>query len=572
MTPAADTFYQSPAQPVRPPFLGCRPAQVEAWMARLSPRQRIAQLLHVPSWSNRDQAHQDAVLALIETYGIGGVIFFQGDPAAQVRFTQAYQRASALPLLISLDAEWGAAMRLTGVAPFPYQVALGAVPDLGLLYAMGQEVAYELKALGVHMNHAPSVDLNTEPDNPVIGFRAFGQDPVEVAARARAYMQGMQDAGLLAVAKHFPGHGDTRVDSHLALPVLPHDRARLEAVELRPFRALIEAGVAGVMPAHLRVPALDDRPNIGATLSGPMIQGLLRQQLGFRGLVVTDALDMQGVAAHFSAAEIAARAALAGNDLLLFCVDVPGAIAAIEALVEAGKLTQAEIDERVRRQLMAKAWLGLGDPAAVIPSPPPEPLHRPEGLALRQRLAQEAITLIRDEAARLPLAPGLKVATVVLEAGEAGPEDLAHHSLSGGRAQEGSGALTPFQAALDQAYPATHFRLQPDRLPATRLKGWLDRLQPYDLCILLVQGLAVKARDRFGISDAYQTWLAALTAGLPTVVVHLANPYALRHLPGVNAAGTLLMAYQDLPELQGAAAAVVLGHIPARGKLPVVLD
>jgi len=540
-------------------------------MAQLSPRQRIAQLLHVPSWSNRDQAHQDEVINLIETYGIGGVIFFQGYPAAQVRFTQAYQQASRLPLLISIDAEWGAAMRLTGVDPFPYQVALGAIPDLATIYEMGKEVAWELRQLGVHMNHAPSVDINTEPDNPVIGFRSFGSNAVEVAARARAYMQGMQDGGLLAVAKHFPGHGDTEVDSHLTLPVLNHPRARLEAVELEPFRALIQAGVAGVMPAHLHVPDLDPSPNIGATLSAPMIQGLLRKELGFRGLVVTDALDMAGVAAHFSAPEIAARATLAGNDILLFVVDVPGAIAAIEALVEQGQITQAEIDSRVRRQLMAKAWLGLGDPSKVIPSLPPHPLHRPEGLALRRRLAADAITLVHDEAGRLPLPPGLKVATLILQGGDASPEDLAHHTLSGGQAEADSDRLSPFQHALNRAYPSDHFRLSPNRVPEGRLKSWIDRLKAYDICILIVQGLAVKARFRFGITEAYQAWLANLTSGLPTVVVHLANPYALRHLPGVGATGTLLVGYQDQPEFQAAAAAVVLGQAPAKGKLPVEL-
>ncbi|GAB4426764.1 MAG: hypothetical protein OHK0039_44850 [Bacteroidia bacterium] len=236
-------FRHPPTQPLPPAF--CHepyPPQVEAWMAQLDPRQRIAQLLHVPSWSHRDETHAQAVLHLIETYGIGGVIFFQGDPQAQVRYTRRYQSASKVPLLISIDAEWGLAMRLADSPVFPYAMTLGAVQDLSLIYEMGLDLARQCRRLGIHINFAPTVDINTEPDNPVIGFRSFGSDPDEVAARGRAYMQGLQDGGVLAVAKHFPGHGDTATDSHHSLPVLPHDHARLEAVELHPFRTLSGPG------------------------------------------------------------------------------------------------------------------------------------------------------------------------------------------------------------------------------------------------------------------------------------------------------------------------------------------
>ena len=279
-----------------PPFLEfLNHPWVESTLASLSPRQQMAQLLHVAGWSNRGPEHEQDLLHLIENYGIGGIIFFQGDPESQLRQTQAYQSASSVPLLISIDAEWGLGMRLDHSLSFPHQIALGAILNDQMIYDMGRDLGEQCRRLGIHMNFAPCVDVNVEPANPVIGFRSFGNDPDLVSRKARAYMDGLQDAGILAVAKHFPGHGDTNVDSHMDLPVLPHSIERLEQVELPPFRHLIKHGISAIMPGHLSVPALDREPNVGATISAPIVKELLRHHLSFQGLSVTDALDMKGV-------------------------------------------------------------------------------------------------------------------------------------------------------------------------------------------------------------------------------------------------------------------------------------
>lgn len=290
---------------------------VNEQMNLLAPRERIAQLIHVASWSNRGEEHLQDRLRLIDQYGIGGVIFFQGDPLSQARMTNAYQAASKVPMLISIDAEWGLAMRLDDTIQYPYQMSMGALDDLSLIYAMGQQMAQQCRRLGLQVNFAPVVDINTEAKNPVIGFRAFGSDPEEVSKRAYAYMAGMQDGGVLAVAKHFPGHGDTDLDSHFDLPTLPHDEARMEAVELVPYRKLIQKGLGSVMTGHLQVPIWDERPLRGATLSAGITTEILIKRLGFEGLVFTDALDMKAAANHFPHGEVDAEALLAGNDVML---------------------------------------------------------------------------------------------------------------------------------------------------------------------------------------------------------------------------------------------------------------
>ena len=280
---------------IQPAFLSAESVWVDSVYQTLSRDERIAQLMMIRAYSNKGEDHTEAILHLVKKYNIGGLCFFQGGPERQVRLTNLYQAASKTPMLISIDAEWGPGMRLDSTISYPRQMMLGASPENGLIYQMGLDVASQLSRIGVHMNFAPVVDINNNPRNPVINSRSFGENRENVAEKSVAYMKGMQDGGILCTAKHFPGHGDTDADSHHTLPVIPHDKDRLRSTELYPFQQCIDNGLSGIMTAHLFVPEFDSTPGKASSLSGKIVTDLLKNEMGFTGLVVTDALEMSGV-------------------------------------------------------------------------------------------------------------------------------------------------------------------------------------------------------------------------------------------------------------------------------------
>jgi beta-glucosidase-like glycosyl hydrolase len=325
-------------------------AWVDSVFNTLSPDERIAQLIVAAAYSNRGDEHRQEVLTMIRERKIGGLIFFQGGPARQAALINEYQQASEVPLLIAMDAEWGLGMRLDSTISYPYQMTLGAIRNNDLIFQMGKQIAAQLRRVGAHVNFAPVVDVNNNPNNPVINYRSFGENKVNVAEKGVAYMKGLQAGNVLATAKHFPGHGDTDTDSHFALPQIGHSRARLDSLELYPFRALIKEGVGGMMVAHLNIPALDPT-GVPSTLSRPIITGLLKEELGYKGLIVTDAMNMRGVTAGRSAGDADRDAIIAGNDVLEFTEDVSKAIAGIRQAVRDGRISQSEIDNRCRKML-----------------------------------------------------------------------------------------------------------------------------------------------------------------------------------------------------------------------------
>ncbi|GAG77234.1 unnamed protein product, partial [marine sediment metagenome] len=287
-------------------------------------------------------------------------MFFQGSPQNQARLINQYQDLVDIPLLMAIDAEWGVGMRFKDqVISFPRQLMLGAIQDDNLLYEMGKEVAFQCKKIGIHVNFAPVADVNNNPDNPVINDRSFGEDMYNVAAKSFAYMKGMQDNGILACAKHFPGHGDTGVDSHFDLPVINHSLERLDSLELMPFKVLSEQGIASMMVAHLHTPAFDNRKNRPTTLSENVIKNVLRKQLNFNGLVFTDAMEMKGVLKHFPAGIAEAEALLAGNDMIVLPTELDNAFTTIKTYIKEGKISQSQVEESVKRVLAAKYNLGL---------------------------------------------------------------------------------------------------------------------------------------------------------------------------------------------------------------------
>ena len=350
-------------------------AFAEKLAASLTFKQQLAQTLMVPAWSREalideplDSAKfQKSLLYQIRELGVGGIIFFQGSPLNEIYQTNYYQQESAIPLLIGIDGEWGPAMRLTGMEKFPFQLTLGATRNRQLAYQMGLSMAAQCKRLGIHINFTPSVDVNTELNNPIIGFRSFGSNAEEVSTIASGLTEGLQTGGVLASAKHFPGHGDTKTDSHLDLPVVLKSKSDIEQIDLPPFTKQIRQGVASVMVAHLRIPSIDTS-KLPCSISPYFVKKWLRQDLGFQGLIITDALNMKGVAKMGSAADVALLALKAGNDIILFPEDVNGFLDSAVKAKAKGEIDSAEIASRVIRLLATKYDLGLFDNRFVNPN------------------------------------------------------------------------------------------------------------------------------------------------------------------------------------------------------------
>src|SRR5690606_19316577 len=312
------------------------------------------------------------------------------------KLTNEFQEISSVPLLIGMDAEWGLGMRLTGIEDLPRQMLLGATRDTGLAYTMGRAVARQCRRLGAHLTFAPVVDVNSNPNNPIINARSFGEDREWVSRLGIYYMRGMQDHGVLACAKHFPGHGDTDKDSHKDLPTVRKTREELEEGELYPFRRLIQAGVKSIMVAHLEVPALEKKAGLPSTLSRSTITGLLREDMGFEGLIITDALNMQGVARYFAPGEVDLKAFLAGNDILLLSQDDPVALSMIERVMESGQITEARLARSVKKIVAAKYDLGLHQRTPIAVEGATRDINQGTR-ELRNRMAQAAITLAWDD-------------------------------------------------------------------------------------------------------------------------------------------------------------------------------
>jgi beta-N-acetylhexosaminidase len=379
-------------------------ATLDSLYQTLSPQERIGQVFMIRAHSDKGEAYERQVARYIEDYQVGGLCFFQGTAARQVALVNQYQSISKTPLLIAMDAEWGPAMRFKeGVVNYPRQWMLGALTDNRILYDFGKEIATQLKSLGVHVNFAPVLDINNNPNNPVINDRSFGEDKNNVLSKGQMYISGMQDAGIMAVGKHFPGHGDTQVDSHHDLPVLPFDTTRLQSLELFPFQMLSLTGMQGIMIAHLHIPALDNTPHLPTTLSRNVVTDLLQKKLQFEGLIFTDAMEMQGVMKHFPAGKAEVMALKAGNDVILLPQNLPLAFRSVEKALESGELDAAEFEQKVKKILLHKMRLGVFKHQPLSAEKAQQTLLSAQAKALKTEIIGKAITLVRDRQALLPL-------------------------------------------------------------------------------------------------------------------------------------------------------------------------
>jgi len=526
---------------------GIAVAWADSVMSMLSLDEMIGQLMIVRA-NTPGEDYYSVIDHYIKKYNIGGVTFFGGHPTLQAQQTNRWQSLARTPLFISIDGEWGPAMRLDSIAAFPYQMTLGAANNDSLLYRMGLEVARQCIRLGIHINFAPVVDINSNPDNPVIHMRSFGENKNEVASKGIMYMKGMQDGGLIVTAKHFPGHGDTGSDSHYTLPVISHSIPRLDSVELYPFRKLIDAGLDGIMIAHLNVPSLEKSENTASTLSKSIVTDLLRNKMGFKGLIVTDALDMKGVTENNQPGEIEVKALKAGNDILLLSANVPEAIRRIKEAVEDGELSEELIRERCHKVLRYKYKAGLNDVKSIETAGLISDLNKPGTELLIRKLFEETVTIVRNNEALLPLTnlDELRIACVSI----------------------GYDHTTPFQDRLGSYAPVKNYILkkEPTRSEVSRLKS---ELASFNLIIVSVQNTTTWGGSPYGISSRAISFIRSISAKKKVILDLFSTPYALRLFENVPQIEAIMVSFQDHPLMQDISAQVVFGGIAASGQLPV---
>jgi len=371
--------------------------------AKLSMDERIGQLYIVALYTNKDQNHISGVRKLVEQERIGGIILMQDDAEQEIALVNEFQKKSRVPMLFGMDAEWGLYQRIKTAHKFPWAMTLGAIQDNGLVYEMASKIAEDAKKMGIYWNFAPVVDVNTNPKNPIIGNRSFGSDVQNVIAKSLAYAQGLQDNGVLAAIKHFPGHGDTDVDSHLDLPVVKHSLERLNKIELAPFKALMDKKIGGVMIAHLYVPQLEKGKNIPASISYDIVTNLLKNKFRYEGLVITDALNMNAVAKKYPAGELDLRAFKAGNDVLLFSQDVPTGKKLIKDAIQKGEISEKRLEESVKKILKTKYLLGLQNLRPLSSEGINNALNNDSHAKISEKLYANALTLLKDEKQLFPL-------------------------------------------------------------------------------------------------------------------------------------------------------------------------
>ncbi len=521
---------------------------VDSVFHSLNTEERIAQLMVVRT-NQPGKDYFPEIEKYIKDYNIGGVCFFRNHPYHQAATTNHWQSMAKTPLLVSIDAEWGLGMRLDSTTVFPFQMTLGAIQDNDLIYNMGSMIAEECKRIGVHMNFAPVVDINSNPANPVIGMRSFGQDRENVTSKGLAYMQGLQENNVIATAKHFPGHGDTDTDSHKTLPIISLSEERIDSIELYPFKGLIENELGGIMIAHLYVPAYEEREGVASTLSNNIVTGLLREQLGFEGLIVTDALDMKGVTKYHKPGDIELQALLAGNDILLLPADVPKAVKRISKAVKDGEIAMEVIDERCRKVLTYKYRAGLSDISEIALDGLFGDLNSSNARALNRSLFESSATLLRNEEGIIPLAELDTLKIAYLYAGGSTETDYFGNTLGL------YGRVSRFELPL--------------KAKKKELASLYDELDAFNLVIVGVMNTNIYPWKNYGISEETWSFIRELNASKKVILDLFASPYALSAMGSEDLPEAIVLSYQDAPLAQEAGAELIFGGIPAKGKLPV---
>ncbi len=531
-----------------PPFLNyLNDGWVNEQLQGFSTEEKIAQLMMITVYPRQNNASRDKIIAQIDKYRPGGILVMQGEPVKTADWINQFQQNSPTPLLVAVDGEWGLSMRIDSTMEYPYAQALGAVQDSTFIYQMGRDIGNQMKQMGIHMNFAPVADVNTNPSNPVINFRSFGEDKMNVAQKAWYFAKGMQDAGVIPVAKHFPGHGDTKTDSHLALPLIQHSKQRIDSVESFPFRYLAEKGISGIMSAHLNIPALDNS-GTPSSLSKKIITDYLKNEIGFSGFVVTDAINMKGVRTEKGNAEL--EALKAGNDMVEFVPDIETAVQTVKQAVFSGEIPVTEIEEKCRKVLALKRWLSLNFYKPANLSGLTSQLNSPYYEVTSRKLIKGAFTVLENNNI-LPVEhlDSFKVASLMIGAEE----------------------VSPFQKMLEKYTQIDHYYLGKNASERT----WASlrrKLGNYNLIITGIEGINIFPSGNYGTTEIQRKAVEDVVRENKTVTVFFGNAYALKHFTNVQHSQGLILAYQNNQLVQELAAQLIFGGIGANGKLPVTVD
>lgn len=525
---------------------------VDSVFETFSTREKIGQLMMVAAFSRKDRQNVEEIETLVKNYGIGGVIFMRGGPVAQAKLTNRYQSISKVPLMVGIDGEWGLSMRLDSVSGFPKQMLLGAIDNDSLIYKMGKEIARQCKLLRININFAPTVDINSNPKNPVINVRSFGEDRELVSQKGIAYMRGMQDNGIIACAKHFPGHGETDVDSHQALPFVGLSRQRLDSVELYPFKRLIAAGLKGVMVGHLSVPALEPNLDNPTSISRKVITDLLKGEYGFNGLVFSDALNMKGISASRSPQKVCADALRAGNDVLLFPEDVAASIRKIEWELFWGRIDEKELNARVKKVLSTKFDLGLNRYVPIdLSTNLLDSLNQTKQEMLKEEMAAKAMTLLSNTDKLIPLKRLDTLKIAMLSCGE-----------------EPSGR---FAQSMGEYARVTNFSIGKVATQAL-VDSLKEELQAYNLIVTSIVSNESRPSKSYGIDSLTVSMLGELAERQKVVVAYFGSPYALSYFPYIERYAALVVGYQVSDQALKVVPEMIFGARPIKGKLPITVS
>ncbi len=517
---------------------------VDSIYNQMSFEEKVGQLFMVAAYSNKNENHYQDIDALVEKYNVGGLIFFQGGPVRQAQLTNRYQSKSKVPLFIGIDAEWGLSMRLDSTYRYPWNMTLGAIQDYELIKEMGKQMGRQSKRMGIHFNFAPVVDINTNPKNPIIGNRSFGEDKINVTNAAEAIMLGLQSENVFATAKHFPGHGDTSTDSHHTLPVVNFDKERLDNVELYPYRELVKKGLASVMVAHLNVPSIEPRDGFPTSISYNVVTNILKKELGFEGLIFTDALNMKGASNFKEPGAIDLEAFLAGNDVLLFAENVPVAVQKFRKAFEDGSLTNERLAESVKKILKYKYKAGLNNYKEIELENLVSDLNKSEYDALNYLLYENALTLLKNKENVMPIKKLEK-------------EKIAYVHLGN---DDGEG----FLQHLNDYTNVTEIKTK-------NLDSVLVELKKYSK-VIIGYHKADGAWKNHNLSFKELYWIEQISKQNKVIVTFFTKPYSLLKIKNFANIEAILLAYQNNDFAQTVAAEAIFGSVSCKGKLPVSIN
>lgn len=533
-----------------PPFLEVENRWADSILMSLNLEEKIGQLIMVTTYPSQGQANEEQLFSWIKNQHIGGVLFLKSSPYELALRANQYQAAAKVPLFVALDAENGLSFRLDSVVRYPHLLGLGALCSDTLIYQMGREIGQQCKSLGVNLNFAPVVDINSNPDNPIINYRSFGENHQRVAQKSWALASGMQDEGILVSAKHFPGHGDTGYDSHLILPVVDRNYAQLDSSDFYPFKFCIDSGINGIMSAHINLSEID-RSGLPATLSKRVMCDILNDSLGFKGLVFSDGMNMKGITQHYNEGKAAVKALQAGVDVIEFVLNPDVVIQAVLKAIRKGDLSESDIDHKCKKVLLAKKWLGLDTYRPVDLARLDVQINKAQYRLTARLLYEQSLTVLKNNYNLIPLQriDTLKVASFSI----------------------GKSTSTSFEKTLEKYMAIDQFNID---IQATNddLNKIIDQLSNYDLVIAGVYGTRLSAANNFNIKPLHLNTLSELSKLKNVILVFFSNPYAISKFENVLNANTVIVSYGENAISETYAAQLIFGAINSESRLPVTIN